>query len=75
MARLTRRSNGITDGFVSGYKRDELLQKLGNIEHRSEPLAEQICESYCKHREDADEIGMEFICESCPLTALMEMIE
>ena len=33
MAKLTRRtSRGITDGFLSNYKRDDLIQKLGHIE-------------------------------------------
>ena len=75
MPRLTKRSSGITDGFCSNYKRDDLIQKLGNIEHRSRSLAGKVCDQCCRHREDADEIGLEFICESCPLTALMELIE
>lgn len=75
MARLTRRSIGITDGYASKYKRDELIQKLGQIEHRSEDLIGQMCECYCRHREEANELGLEFICESCPMTQLMEMIQ
>lgn len=75
MARLTKRSSGITDGYVSNYRRDDLLQKLGQIEHRSEDLIGQMCEHYCRHREEANELGLEFICESCPMTRLMEMID
>ena len=75
MARLTKRSSGITDGYISGYKRDELIQKLGAIEHGFDSLAENICDHYCQHRADAEEFGLEFICESCPMTRLMEMID
>jgi len=75
VARLTRRSSGITDGYASNYRRDDLIQKLGQIEHRSEDYIGQMCERYCRHREEANEIGLEFICESCPMTQLMAMID
>lgn len=75
MARLTRSGSGITDGYVSGYRRDDLIQKLGAIERHAEDLVGQMCDSYCKHREDAEEFGLEFICENCPMTRLMELIE
>ena len=75
MARLTRSGSGITDGYVSGYRRDDLVQKLGAIEHLFESLAEKICDHYCQHRADAEEFGLEFICENCPMTRLMELIE
>jgi len=75
MAKLNRRSSGLTDGFVSGYKRDELIRKLGHIEHSAEDLIGQMCDHYCRHREEANEIGLEFICEACPMTRLMEMID
>lgn len=74
MARLTRRGSGITDGFVSWYERDELVQKLGLIEHKAEDLIGKVCDHYCRNREDADELGLEYICESCPMARLMEMI-
>lgn len=75
MARLTKRSSGIADGFCSNYKRDDLIQKLGHIEHHAEDLIGQICDNYCRHREEATELGLEFICEGCPMTQLMSMIE
>lgn len=74
MARLTRSGSGILDGYASTASRKDLVQKLGEIEHRALREAQRICDGYCKHREDAGELGLEFICESCPLTALMEMI-
>lgn len=75
MARLTKRSIGLTDGYISGHKRDELIQKLGQIEYQAEDLIGQICDRYCRHREEARELGLEFICENCPMTQLMEMID
>lgn len=75
MARLTKRSSGIADGYISGYRRDDLIQKLGAIEHGFDSMAEKICDCYCRHREDAEEFGLEFIREACPMTRLMEMID
>lgn len=75
MPKLTRRGSALTDSYVSGHNRGELIQKLGQIEHQSENLIGQMCECYCRHREEANELGLEFICESCPMTQLMEMIE
>ena len=75
MAKLTRRSSGITDGFVSNYRRDDLIRKLGHIEHHGKDLIGQVCDRYCKFREDANEIGLDFVCEGCPMTLLMGMID
>ncbi len=75
MERLTRSSSGITDGYCSNYRRDDLIQKLGHIEHHAEHLIGQMCDRYCRYREDANELGLEFVCESCPMTRLMEMID
>lgn len=75
MARLTKRNTGITDGFCSNYRRDDLIQKLGHIEHHAEDLITQVCDNYCRNREDARELGLEYICEGCPMTRLVEMID
>lgn len=74
MPRLTRRSSGLGDGFASDHKRDDLIQKLGQMEYQDEDLIGQICDHYCRHREEANELGLEFICENCPMRTLMEMI-
>lgn len=75
MTKLTKRTSGITEGYGSGYNRDDLIQKLGTIEYTGPELAKKVCSLYCRHREDAEEYGLEFICEACPMTALMEMID
>lgn len=75
MPRLTKRSSGLTNGFCSNYRRDDLIQKLGHIEHSAEDLIGQMCDNYCLHREEANELGLEFTCEGCHITQLMSMIE
>lgn len=74
MALLTKRSLGITDGFTSGYKRDDLIQKLGHIEHESEDLFGELCDTYCKFREELDQCDLADRCEMCPLSRLGDMI-
>ena len=75
MPKLTRRGLGITDGFASGYKRDELIQKLGNIEYRGQELAGDICDHVCRYPGEADPEEMDSICEACPVTRMMELID
>ena len=75
MARLTRRGSGIADGFCSNYRQEDLIQKLGHIEWQAEDLIAQVCDHYCRNREDARELGLEYICEGCPMTRLMKMID
>ena len=74
MPKLTRRGLGITEGFISGCKRDELIQKLGHIEHQGEQLARDICDHACRYPTEADPDELTTICEACPVTRLMEMI-
>ena len=75
MAKLTRRSLGISDGFISGYKKDEIVQKLGHIEHSGTQVASDICDHCCRYPKEADPDELTTICEACPVTRLMEMIE
>ena len=74
MAKLTKRGMGILDGFVSNYRKDELVQKLGAIEHRGEQLTSDICDHVCRYPIEADEDELPTICEACPMTRLREMI-
>lgn len=75
MAMLTRRGNGITAGFISGYKREDLVQKLGRIEAAAPALLEQMCDGHCRFPMEADEYELPGICETCPVTRVLEMIE
>ena len=77
MAKLTRRPRrGISDGFISGYKREDLIQKLGALEYGGEQLMEQVCDGVCRFREETeDPMEMDSICEGCPVTQLMELLE
>lgn len=75
MPKLTKRSLGITDGYSSNYKRDELVQKLGAIEHRGVNIAQNICDHVCRYPNEADDYEMDSLCEACPVTRLMELID
>lgn len=74
MPKLTKRSLGITDGYASGYQKDDVVQKLGYIEHRGVQLVEEICDHCCRYPGEADPDELTTICEACPVTRLMEMI-
>lgn len=74
MPKLTKRSLGICDGFISKYKRDDIIQKLGYIEHGAEAVAREMCDYGCRFPLEADEDELATICEACPMTRLMEMI-
>lgn len=75
MAKLTRKCQGITSGFTSGYKRDDLIQKLGHIEYQGEKLVGGICDHVCRYMVDAEPEEMDTICEACPVTGLMDLID
>ncbi|MBQ0037825.1 MAG: hypothetical protein KBS74_04040 [Clostridiales bacterium] len=77
MAKLTsERVNGIKTGYWSLAKKDELIQRLGQIEYRSEKLISQICDSLCRMpRGDVPADQLEEFCEHCPATILAKMID
>jgi len=75
MVRMTKRGHGITDGFVSGYKREDLVQKLGRIEHGAPELLKKMCDEHCRFPMEADEYELSGICEACPVTRVLDMIE
>ena len=55
MPKLTHeRVNGIRTGFWSAAKKEDLVQKLGAIEHQFDELATGICEEVCKHMDDVN---------------------
>ena len=75
MAKLTRRSLALADGFASSYDKRELTQKLGGIEHRAGDLAEEVCNSCCKYRSKLTREELEMRCAGCAMARLMELIE
>lgn len=75
MAQLTRRGNGITAGYISGYKREDLVQKLGRIEAAAPALLKKMCDEHCRFPMEADEYELPGICEVCPVTRVLDMIE
>lgn len=76
MAKLTAvRMNGIRNGYWSTEKKEELTQRLGDLEHRGPRLLSDLCDHYCKYPERDDlthEERME-ICNECPMNTLMRM--
>ena len=74
--KLTRRSLGLSDGYRSDYEKRELVQKLGSIEHEARELAEDVCDGYCRFRNQ--KLTRELIephCVECPVMRLLELIE
>lgn len=70
MAKLTmERVNGIKTGYWSTAKKDDLIQRLGQIEHRSERLLAQACYLCRGPGNEQDEL-----CGHCPLTILDKLI-
>ena len=73
MAKMTKRSMSLTDGFVSEHGKREIVQKLGYIEHRGEELAGEVCDHCCRYPAEADSDELKTICEACPVTRLIEL--
>lgn len=75
MSRLTTTAGALLGFYRSGARKKELVDRLGTIEHLSGPLAEQICERYCRYPgklRHHDQLEKQ--CQKCPLTELMELI-
>ena len=50
MEKLTsERRNGIKTGYWSPKTKEEVVQKLGAIEHRAGDLITQVCDDCCRH--------------------------
>lgn len=75
MAKLTRRCLGLGEGFTSDQSKHQLIQKLGVIEHRAEDVLGEMCDYGCRFPPEADEDELSGICEECPMTRLLRMIE
>lgn len=75
MAKLTRRSLGLTEGYNSSYDKKVLTQKLGAIEHEAGDLAEDVCDQCCKFHLKLTQEELEMRCTGCAMSRLMELIE
>lgn len=77
MAKLTStRVNGIRSGYWSPAKKEELTQRLGDLEHRAPRILNDLCDHYCKYpgREDMTREERMEICNECPMNSLMRMV-
>lgn len=60
--------------YGSLASQQELIEKLGQIEHRSETLIGEICDYCCTSILGKTPEEAEAICGRCPATKLAEMI-
>ena len=74
MPKLTKRAIGLLDGYKTTASRVEITRKLGEIEHKAERLAEEVCSFACQYLKEADDDEIRTICEACPMTRLLDMI-
>ena len=58
-------------------KKQELVDKLGPIEHQAEELIAELCGNYCRYTSAASgktQDELPDICEGCPLSKLGDLI-
>ena len=64
-------------GWFSKAEKQELVDKLGPIEHQAEELFEILCDRYCRYTSAASgktQDELLDICEGCPLSRLGDLI-
>lgn len=72
---LTRKSERY--GWSSTAKKQELVDKLGPIEHHAQELFEMLCDSYCRYTSATSgktQYELLDICKGCPLSRLGDLI-
>lgn len=76
MEKLTSvRCNGIRSGYWSPKTKEEVVQKLGVIEHRAAELISQVCDGCCRYPyEITDQAETDDKCAGCAMTRLAELI-
>ena len=76
MARLTaQRMSGIKHGYWSAKTKEEVVQRLGAIEHAADGVAQKVCDEYCvKRTQAATQEQLDEMCEVCPFEKLMRII-
>lgn len=76
MSKLTsKRVHGANTGYWSPSRKDELVQKLGAIEHKAHELRTEICVYACRFPSSERILMDNSPCKSCPLIELMSMID
>lgn len=68
MMLTSERVNGIKTGYWTVAKKDELVQKLGAIEHKAPDLLSRCCRYICGTHEERGP------CEECPVRELSELV-
>lgn len=73
MKLTSERVNGIKAGYWSAAKKDELVQKLGAIEHLAPRLLKNTCIGVCLHSPE-DDREQDEVCRGCPVYELMILV-
>lgn len=75
MNKLTsERMSTTKGGYWSPSRKDDLVQKLGAIEHRAPALAADVCSQICQYPGKLTQEELEARCETCPLDQMMKLI-
>lgn len=69
MKLTSERYSGIKTGYWSAVKKDELVQKLGEIEDRAPRLLAEVCDTFCTVSMD------DKVCRGCAVNTLVRLID
>lgn len=76
MAKLTKEANFIGRTiFTPAGEWWEVAAKLGRLERRGVELVGEICDYCCNYPIEADKDELPSLCEACPTTRLLALLE
>lgn len=76
MPRLTKRYlRGADIGYEAIGSQEAAINKLGRIETRGPELLNRVCDYSCRILMEADPDEREGLCQECPVTKLLRIIE
>lgn len=73
MKLTSERSNGIKTGYWSPARKDDLVQRLGAIEHEAPRLLQGTCIRRCPYQRDTDRMTGN-LCGDCEVYQLAMLI-
>ena len=72
MKLTSKRCSDDVAGYRSTAKKDELVQRLGELEHQVPDMLDEICDKCCRWPYTIrDQARMTEICDACAITAAM----
>lgn len=72
MKLTSERCSGIKNGYWSPARKDDLIQRLGQIEHHGPRLLQIVCNKKCLHNDRERMSGA--LCADCEIYKLARMI-